>query len=54
MYSPEFKSATNTKYKMNDKHNFNLEFIASSKGGKEESSIRNLNKFDQNILRESS
>ena len=36
MYSPEFKSATNTKYRMNDKHNFNLEFIASSRGGKEE------------------
>jgi hypothetical protein len=46
MYSPEFKSATNTKYRMNDKNNFNLEFIASSRGGKEELTNRNLNKYD--------
>lgn len=52
MYSPEFKSATNTKYKVNDKQNFNLEFITSSKGGKEDLTQKNLNKYD--TLRESS
>ena len=32
MNSPEFKSVANTKFKMNDNQNFNLEFINSLQG----------------------
>ena len=51
MYSPELKSSTTTKYKINDKQNFELEFI--TKGGKEDYK-RNMNKFENNTVRDSS